>query len=115
MMCNCNLQCSLKGDGYGVSWIGNLGDSQNPCKMLLVDIQNFIVHIVDQLFECKRLGVISAILELQFTNHSSESCLELPQRNDTWPSAELLNSPKRTIDIHGVYGCRGYNLEQNIQ
>jgi hypothetical protein len=72
MMCNCSLQCSLKdgGDGYGVSWIGNLGDVQNLYKMLLIDIQCFIVHITGQLFECKRLGVVSAILELQFTNHN---------------------------------------------
>jgi len=28
------------------------------------------VHIVGQLFEYEHLGVISAIIELQFTNHS---------------------------------------------
>jgi hypothetical protein len=27
------------------------------------------MHIMGQFFECKRLGVISAILELHFTNH----------------------------------------------
>ncbi len=48
VMCNCSLQCSLRGggDGYGVSWIGNLGDTQNPWRMLLVDIQCLIVHIM---------------------------------------------------------------------
>ncbi len=66
MMCNYNLQCNLKGDGdgCGVSWIRDLNDAQNPWKMLLIDIQCLIVHITGQLFECKRLGVISAILEL---------------------------------------------------
>jgi hypothetical protein len=102
MMCNCSLQCSLRGggDGCGVSWIGNLGDTQNPCRMLFVDIQCLIVHIMGQLFEYKRFGVISAILELQFTNHSLESSLELPQKNGTWPSVELLNSPRITVDLH---------------
>jgi len=33
----------LKGDGDGcdVNWIGNLDDTQNPYKMLLVDIQRY--------------------------------------------------------------------------
>jgi len=72
MMCNYSLQCSLRGsgDGYGISWIRNLGDAQNPCRTLFVNIQCLIVHITSQLFECKRLGVISAILEFQFTNHN---------------------------------------------
>ncbi len=43
--------------------------------------------------------------QLQFTNHSGEGCLELPQRSSTWPSTELLNSPRGTADLHGVYGC----------
>ncbi len=66
MMCNGSLQCNLRGgdDGCGVSWIGNLGDAQNPCKMLLVDIQCLIMHIMGQLFECKCFDVINAILEL---------------------------------------------------
>jgi hypothetical protein len=53
-MCNGSLQWSLKGggNGYGISWIGDLGDAQNPQKMLLVDIQRLIVHIIGQLFEC---------------------------------------------------------------
>ncbi len=112
MMCNGSLQCSLRcdGDGCGISWIRDLSDAQNPRKRLLLDIQYLIVHITGQLFECKRLGVINAILELQFTNHNGKSCLEFPQRNGTWPSVELLNFPKRTIDLHGVYGCRGHDL-----
>jgi len=66
MMCNCNLQCGLRGcgNGYGVSWIENLGDAQNPYRMLLVNIQCLIVHITGKLFECKRLSVINAIFEL---------------------------------------------------
>ncbi len=72
MMCNDSLQCNFRsgGDGYGISWIGDLDDAQNPWRMLLIDIQCFIVHIMGQLFECECLGVISAILELRFTNHS---------------------------------------------
>jgi len=79
-MCNGSLQCNLRGDGdgYGISWIRDLNDAENPWKMLFVDIQCLIVHIIGQLFECERLGVISTILELQFTNHSWESCFELP-------------------------------------
>ncbi len=65
MMCNGSLQCSLRGggDGFGISWIRDLGEAQNPQKMLLVDIQCLIVHIMGQLFECEHLGVISAIPE----------------------------------------------------
>jgi hypothetical protein len=39
-MCNGSLQCSLRGDGngYGISWIKDLGDAQNPQKMLLINI-----------------------------------------------------------------------------
>ncbi len=72
MMCNGNLQCSLRngGNGCGINWIGDLSDAQNPQRMLLVDIQCFIVHITVQLFECEHPSVISAILELQFINHS---------------------------------------------
>ncbi len=71
-MCNGNLQCNLKGggDGCGISWIGDLGDAPNPQRMLFIDIQCLIMHIMGQLFECEHLDVISAILELQFTNHS---------------------------------------------
>jgi len=60
MMCNGNLQCNLRGggDGYGISWIGNLNDAQNLQRMLLVDIQCLIVHLMGQLFECKCLSVI---------------------------------------------------------
>jgi len=83
--------------------------------MLFVDIQCLIVHITGQLFECKCLGVISAILELQFTNHSWESYLELHQRNSTWLSVELLNSPRGTVDLHDIYGCWGHNLQSNIR
>jgi len=118
-MCNCSLQCSSRGggggDGYGVSWIRNLGDTQNPCRMLFVDIQCLLVHITNQLFECERVGVIRAIPEFQFTNHSWKSCLELPQRNSTWPFAKLLNSPRGTTDLHGVYGCWGHNLQRDIR
>jgi hypothetical protein len=32
-MCNGNLKGS--GDACGISWIGDLGDAQNPRKMLL--------------------------------------------------------------------------------
>ncbi len=64
----------------------------------------------NMLFECERIGVISAILELQFTNHSSESCLEFLQKHGTWPSAELFNSSKGIIDLHGVHGCGGHDL-----
>ncbi len=98
-MCNDNLQWNLRGggDGYGISWIGDLGDAQNPWRMLRVDIQCFIMHISGQLFECECLGVISAILELQFTNHNWKSCLEFLQRNGTWPYIELLNSLRGTI------------------
>jgi len=63
-----------------------------------------------QLFKCERLDVINAILELQFTNHGWESYLEFLQRNGIWPSTELLNSPKGTINLHGVYGCKGHGL-----
>jgi len=116
-MCNCSLQCSLRsgGNDYDVSWIGNLGDAQNPCRMLFVDIQCLIVHITNQLFECKCFGVISAIFELQFTNQSWESCLELLQRNSTWPFVELLNFPRGTIDLHGVYEHWGHSLQWNIR
>jgi hypothetical protein len=64
MMCNGSLQCSLRGGGdyCGISWIGDLGDAQNPQKMLLVDIQCFIVHITSKLFECKCLDVIAPYL-----------------------------------------------------
>jgi len=115
MMCNGNLQCSLKrgGDGCGINWIGDLGDAQNPWKMLFIDIQCLIVHITGQLFECKHLSVINVILELQFINHSCESCLELFQKNGTWPFIELLNSPKGIVDLHGVYGCRSNDLQRN--
>ncbi len=72
MMCNGSLQCNLKnnGDGYGISWIKDLSDAQNPWRMLLVDVQCLIAHMTGQLFECEHLGVINAILELQFINHS---------------------------------------------
>jgi len=72
MMCNGSLQCSLKGGGVGcgISWIRDLGDAQNPQRMLFVDIQCLIVHITGQLFECECLDVMSTILELQFTTHS---------------------------------------------
>jgi hypothetical protein len=73
------------------------------------------MHMTGQLFECKHLGVIITILELQFTNHSLESCLELPQRNGTLPSAKILNFPKGTINLHGVHGCSSHNLPQNIR
>ncbi len=68
-----------------------------------------------QLFECECLSVISTIFKLQFTNHSWKSCFEFSQRNGTWPSVKLLNSTKGTVDLHGVYGCRGHNLQRNIQ
>jgi hypothetical protein len=90
MMCNGRLRGD--GDGCGISWIGDLSEAQNPQRMLLVNIQCLIVHIMGQLFECERHGIISAILELQFTNHSLQSCLEFLQKNGTWPFAELLNS-----------------------
>ncbi len=61
MMCNGSLRGD--GDGCGISWIGDLGDAQNPWRMLLVNIQCFIMHITGQLFECERLGVINTILE----------------------------------------------------
>jgi len=72
MTCNGNLQCNLRGDGdgCGINWIRDLGDTQNPQRMLLIDIHCLIVHIMGQLFECERLSVVSAILEFQFTNHS---------------------------------------------
>ncbi len=65
-MCNVNLLSSLKGggDGYGISWIRDLGDAQNPRRMLLVDIQCLIMHITNQLFGCECLSVINTILEL---------------------------------------------------
>jgi hypothetical protein len=64
MMCNGSLQCSLRGggDGYGISWIRDFSDTQNPRRMLLVDIQCLLLHIMGQLFECECLGVINAIL-----------------------------------------------------
>ncbi len=107
MMCNCSLQCCLRGggDGYGVSWIGNLGDTQNPYKMLLVDIQCLIVHITGQLFECKRLGVINTILGSNSQTTVEKVALNSLKEISTWPSAELLNSPRGTADLHGVYGC----------
>jgi len=88
-----------------------------PKSLLLVvrDIQCFIVHIRGQLFECKCFGVITPILELQFTNQSWESCLELPQRKSTWPFAELLNSPRGIANLHGVYGYWGHTLQRNIR
>jgi hypothetical protein len=48
MMCNGSLKCSLRsgGDGYGISWITDLDDAQNLGKMLLIDIQCFIVQIM---------------------------------------------------------------------
>jgi len=72
MMCNGNLQCSLRGDGdgCGISWIEDLGDAQNLQRMLFVDVQCFIMHIISQFFECEHICVISAILELLFINHS---------------------------------------------
>jgi len=66
-----------------------------------------IMHIMRQLFEYKRLSVINTILELQFTNHSWENYFELPQRNGTYPSIELFNSPRGITNLYGVYGCRG--------
>jgi len=115
MMCNGSSHCNLRAncDGYGISWIGDLSDIQYPPKMLFVDIQCLIMHIVGQLFTCKRLGVISVLLEFQFTNHSWESLLEFHQRNGTWPFIKLLNSPIGPVDLHGVYGCRGHNLHWN--
>jgi len=74
--------------------------------MLFVDVQCFIVHITGQFFEYECLGVINAIHELQFTNQGWKNYLKLLQSNGTWPSTELLNSPKGPIDLHGVYGCR---------
>ncbi len=73
MMCNYSLQCSLKGngDGCGVSWIGDLSDAQNPSIMLFVHIQCLIVHITGQLFECKRINVISTYL-----SSSSQTMIE---------------------------------------
>ncbi len=112
-MYNSSLECSLRGggDGCDINWIGDLGDAQNPWRMLLVDIQCFIVHITSQLFECEHLSVINAILELQFTNHNWENCPELLLKKNTWPSVELLNSPRGTVDLHGVYGD---GLQQNV-
>jgi len=48
MMCNGSLKCSLRGsgDGYGLNWIKDMGDTQNPRRMLLVDIQCLIMHIM---------------------------------------------------------------------
>ncbi len=117
MMCNGSLQYSLKGgsDGFGINWIGDLGDAQNPWRMLLVNIQCLIVHIMRQLFKCEHFGVISVALELQFTNHNRESCFEFLQRNGAWPFAELFNFPIGTTNFHGVYGCRGHNLQCNIR
>jgi hypothetical protein len=65
-MCNGNLQCNLRGggDGCDINWIGDMGDTQNPRRMLFVDIQCFIMHIMGQLFECECFDVISTILEL---------------------------------------------------
>jgi hypothetical protein len=65
-MFNYNLWCSLRGrdNGYGVRWIGDLSDAQNLGKMLFIDIQCLIVHIIGQLFECECLSAISAIFEL---------------------------------------------------
>lgn len=42
------------------------------------------------------------------------SYVELPKKNDIWPSAELLNFPREIANLHGVYGYRGDNLEWNI-
>jgi len=72
MMYNDNLQCNLRGsgNGYGISWIGDLGDAQNLRKMLFIDIQCLLMHIMGQLFECERFSVINIILELQFINHN---------------------------------------------
>ncbi len=116
-MCNGTWKYNLRssGNGYGVSWIWDLSDAQNPRKMLLIDIQCLIVHITGQLFECERLGVINTILELQLTNHNWKSCLELLQRNGNWPSVKLFNSPRGTPDLHGIYGCRSNALQRNIQ
>jgi hypothetical protein len=36
MMCNGSLRSD--GDGCGISWIGDLGDAQNPWRMLFTDI-----------------------------------------------------------------------------
>jgi len=36
MMCNRSLKGG--GDGYAISWIRDLGDAQNPQRMLLVNI-----------------------------------------------------------------------------
>ncbi len=115
-MCNSNLQCNLwgSGNGCGISWIGDVSDTQNPQRMLLVDIQCLIMHITGHLFKCERLGVISAIFEVQFTNHTWESCFEFLQKHGPWPFAKLLNSPRRIANLHGVYGCRGHSLQHNI-
>jgi hypothetical protein len=51
------------GDGCGISWIGDLGDAQNPRRMLLIDIQCLRMNITCQLFECECLSVINTILE----------------------------------------------------
>ncbi len=110
----CNAAFRSNGDGCGLSWIGDLNDTQNPWRMLLIDIQCFIVHIMGQSFECERFGVISAILELQFTNHSWKSCLEFSQINGTWPSVDLLNSLRGTTNLHGVYGCKNNSWQQNM-
>jgi hypothetical protein len=58
------------GDDYGISWIGDLGDAQNPQRMLLIHIQHLIMHITGYWFECERFNVIKTILELQFTIHN---------------------------------------------
>jgi hypothetical protein len=56
-MCNGSLQCNLRGgdDGYGISWIKDLGDAQNPETMLLIDIQCLIVNITGQLLNANAL------------------------------------------------------------
>jgi hypothetical protein len=42
-MAACNAACD--DNDYGINWIRDLSDAQNPWRMLLIDIQCFIMHI----------------------------------------------------------------------
>ncbi len=64
------------------------------------------MQITSQLFECEHLDVISAAHTFQFTNHSSERYLELPQKNGIFASIKLLNFPRITPHLHGEYGYK---------
>jgi hypothetical protein len=57
MMYNGSLHCRLRGDGdgCGISWIRDVDDAQNPQKMLLIDIQYLIVHIMGEFLNANAL------------------------------------------------------------